>query len=1336
MLVAALAACGGGGEASGVNPNQPAIVTTAGSSVSLAAGSVREFQVSGGKPPYRVSNTNSDVAVGTVNGNVLTIRVVAQNTNQAKSANLSILDYSGDSITIAVNVLPDVTDLKTSAPPVIQVATGATNTYTIFGGSRPYSVVSQNAQIVRASVTDGILSLSGVAFGSTGVIVRDTSGQEVSITVGVGASQGLFSDAPGSITMPNVAGTVRTYTISGGSAPYVARSDNEGVVRVSVSGSGLNVESVASGTATITVTDKDGARFNIFVTVTGPQDFFTTAPALLNLANDGNTSSYIISGGSAPYSAVSSDNGVVAASVSGSNLNLRSVGTGSATVTLRDSNAKLVTINVTVGGSQNLFTTAPNTLNLANDGNTSSYVISGGNAPYTVVSNNTGVVRATVSGANFNLQTVGAGVAVVTVSDKNAKTVTINVTVGGAQSLLTTAPSPLNLANDGDTRVYTISGGSQPYVAHSNNEGVVVASVAGANLSLRSVGAGAATVTINDKDGKTVSINVTVGAAQALFTTAPTPLYIAARASNVYQITGGNQPYTASSTDTSVATASVSGSRLTITAVGNGGTATITISDKNSAKAAPIVVNVGSSTAFFINAPSNVKLALNPSQRYAYQLAGGTMNYTVVSSDASVATGEISGTTTLMVTPLKVGTATLQLKDAAGAAIALTVDVTTDVPATPSAPVIKAPVFQSARLLGTTDSSISATDITKLEVTLASPLGVVIPNQLITVSGDATQISFPSGTSALTNSAGVATIDIKRASLTATGAGSLTVTYDYRAGTLASYYTSSAVQPPTVDTPVRTYVGYKLATADISLDTPVLGVGNAALPAYGTTQVTVQVKLNGQPATTTPVQVNFSATCGQISPATASSDNTGKVVVSYSATDAAGVVPSTQGCSGKTVRIFASTPGAPTAPPVDLTINPTPATNISFVSATPNRIYLTNSGGVTQSLVKFKLVNAQGEPIVGRDVKLELKTVAGGNIDATKATFGTVGQLIPITTPTDSNGEVSVPVFSGTVPTNVLVNAKLVATPTIQTDSAVLTIASGRPAQARVSLSIEKFSIEGFSVDGDESIVTMSLADRQGNPVPDGTAVNFVTEGGVMIPPVCTTGTNAQGNSQCAVKIRSQNPRPQATSPRIGRVSILAYAAGEEDFVDANFDNVYNAGEAFTDLGTAYRDDNENGSFDTGEFSVPRTGATPSRGDGVWGAADVRQQQIIIFATSGAVICTNITNKPAECSAFFPSTGSNANGGDVSTSSVSFTVADKHGNSMPTGSVITVTAVDNTENQLGCTVAAGATAIIPNTLDPFPWAASLSKCAVGDSVTIEIKTPKTNTVTGLTVPLR
>lgn len=609
-------------------------------------------------------------------------------------------------------------------------------------------------------------------------------------------------------------------------------------------------------------------------------------------------------------------------------------------------------------------------------------------------------------------------------------------------------------------------------------------------------------------------------------------------------------------------------------------------------------------------------------------------------------------------------------------------------------PVIKSSTLKDSDNADTT--SIAASGYTFLNVTLVDPHGNPIPGQVIDVSGDATQVSFPEGPSGLTNSSGLAKIKIARASLSATGAGTLTVTYSYKVGNLQKYPDGSAT--PTSDKVITVYTAYQLVSANVSLVN--FNVGAPTLPAYGTRTVSVQANVNGSPISS-PIQVSFTASCGQMLPATITTDSNGVATVSYSATDPAGATQSTLGCSGQTVTISASAQGAG-AITNTLNIANAPATNMSFLDATPTRIYLANSGGQTQSIVRFKLVNARGDPQPNQNVILSLKTLNGG---IPKATLGTVGNIDPLTGTTDGNGIVSIPVFSGTVPTNVLVNAMLASNSAVQSDSAVLTIASGRPAQARVSLSLEKFSIEGANIDGEESGVTMSLADRQGNPVPDGTAVNFVTSGGVMIPPTCTTGATP-GDSQCTVKIRAQNPR---SSDGHGRVYILAYAAGEEDFVDANFNNVYDCGESFADLGTAYLDANHNGAYDPGEFSVPRaaspsncgtaTTATPMKGDGVWGAADVRAQMPIVFATSHATISGSIV------------------GGTLN-----LTIGDDNGNSMPTGSSVTVTGTPTGAGSSGCTVNANASFKIPNSYLPSTFPISYV-CTRGDTLTVQVTTP-------------
>ncbi len=725
-----------------------------------------------------------------------------------------------------------------------------------------------------------------------------------------------------------------------------------------------------------------------------------------------------------------------------------------------------------------------------------------------------------------------------------------------------------------------------------------------------------------------------------------------------------------------------------------------------------------SGNALFTSAPASVTVAVGAAP--AYTVGGGTRPFTATSSSTSVATVTLTGST-LTVTGIAAGSASVVVRDSEGASVTVAVAVTVTAASNVTLVPILSGVLQAVD--GSSTSSISASSYTVLIATLTDPSGRGIPNQVISATGDATKVIFPEGSGGLTNASGVATIKVARASLFATGADTLTVTYSYKVGSLTTYPDGSA--PPSTDQVVARYVGYQFSAANITLTN--LNIGASTLAAYGTRPVSVQTNINGVAASSTPVQVSFSANCGAVTPATASTNSQGVVQVSYSAINAG--VANDQGCGGSTVSIQASTTGA-TPITGNLSIDLAPATNLLFVDATPTTIFLAGSGGTTQSIVRFRLANSSNAALQGQNIRLELMDLSGG---IPKTTFGTVGNVAAITQSTNSSGEVSVPVFSGTVPTNVSVKATLASNGNVTTTSSVLSIASGRAVQSRVSLAVEKLAIEGANVDGATTQVTMSLADRQGNPVPDGTAVNFVTEGGVMIPPVCTTIS-----STCSVLLRSQNPRPLD-----GRVSILAYAAGEEDFVDLNFDNAYTASEAFTDLGNAFRDNaalvgNATGPYVAGYFSVPRAGSAtcgggflgrPDSCDGVWGAADVRQQAVVVFASSQAVITVSSMR------ALTPITGSTpvTNG----LTQVDVVIADINWNSMPTGTKIDFSAIDDGSqvpaglvNNVpiflplsNCRLSSAVSHVVGNTIAPSSFFVGLAMCTAGDKFLVKVTSP-------------
>ena len=447
-----------------------------------------------------------------------------------------------------------------------------------------------------------------------------------------------------------------------------------------------------------------------------------------------------------------------------------------------------------------------------------------------------------------------------------------------------------------------------------------------------------------------------------------------------------------------------------------------------------------------------------------------------------------------------------------------------------------------------------------------------------------------------------------------------------------------------------------------------------------------------------------------------------------------------------------------------LPVNASVATNVKFIDVAvtgstlvsgPQLIYLKDSVGSTQAQVVFQVVDSTGNPLPNKKLSLSLSNTATG------VSINKLGDS-SVELTTDSLGLVSAAVFSGTVPTSLNVKATLLKSkpedPDVFSNSNLLTVASGRPTQSSLSLSLGEFSIEAANIDGTETSVTLAMADRQGNPVPPGTQVNFVSESGVMLPAVCfvppvtpaTATSPAIPVSSCSVKLRSSGTRTAN-----GRVSILAYVAGEEDFKDLNGNNFYDDKDTFTDLGRAFRDDNAqvstgaDGVYNYGEFQVPRmyTNAcidgAGCPGDGVWGFADVRTQATVVFATSSAFIAVS---SQSSLVATNPISGAS----DKALNDIKFDISDGNmnsWNSMPTGSTIDVTVVDNTPTSPAVDIYDAATGTkstayktcaingfgpksVPNTVSPLLVSVSLSYCVKGDQVLVTVTTPAAPKGTG------
>ncbi|WP_372783711.1 hypothetical protein [Litorivivens sp.] len=336
---------------------------------------------------------------------------------------------------------------------------------------------------------------------------------------------------------------------------------------------------------------------------------------------------------------------------------------------------------------------------------------------------------------------------------------------------------------------------------------------------------------------------------------------------------------------------------------------------------------------------------------------------------------------------------------------------------------------------------------------------------------------------------------------------------------------------------------------------------STTLSAGESTSLSVEiVDQNGAPVTES-AEIFFTSGCvssglSEITPAIATTNN-GTVQVTYKAI----------GCDGSdTIRAQSSLNASTLSSTVSITATPAPLGAITFLSSAPNIVCIRGTGAIPeQSIVTFKVTNTAGGPVQNQPVDFKLNSSVGG-VSLSNAQ-GT----------TDAEGLVSTTVISGDVQTTVRVTATTTRdgkTTTAQSNG--LAVTTGIPDQDSFSISAETLNIEGLNLDGVTTKVNIRAADRYNNPVADGTAIAFTTEGG-SIEGTCSTVAGV-----CSVTFTSQDPRPSN-----GRATVLAYAVGEETFVDANPSNgQFDDGESFTDISEAYRDDNESNSRDTNEVFV------------------------------------------------------------------------------------------------------------------------------------------------------
>ena len=420
---------------------------------------------------------------------------------------------------------------------------------------------------------------------------------------------------------------------------------------------------------------------------------FTTAPASVTIAVAA-SATYAIGGGTAPYTVTSGNTGVATTSVNGSSFSIQGLSNGSASITIVDAVGGTLSTNATIGSSTPesataLFVTAPRSVAMA-IGATPAYAIGGGTAPYTVYSGDTRVVTGIINATTLTITSVAAGSAQISVFDAKGATVAINVTVGAnatATPLYVTAPSTVTLWTQGTSSVFTVGGGTPPYIASSSDERIALPDsrtlpTAGYPLSITAGSAtGTAQISVFDATGSAVVFAVTVKT--PLYTTAPSAITIAKGSAPTYALGGGTAPYTVVSSNTLAANASViGGTTLQITGVAPG-TADVVLTDAYAATQTIGVTVTAVTSTPLVATPSSA--SGNVGNVLTIRVSGGVPPYTPVANNpsfASITPASVpSSGGSFGATLLNAGSSTVVIVDALGQATTLTLDATVGLPA-------------------------------------------------------------------------------------------------------------------------------------------------------------------------------------------------------------------------------------------------------------------------------------------------------------------------------------------------------------------------------------------------------------------------------------------------------------------------------------------------------------------------------------------------------------------------------------------------------------------------------------------------------------------------------
>jgi hypothetical protein len=308
------------------------IVLPESQTINGSLGGTATFTITGGLPPYSITTSDPTLppTPSTVTASGGTFSVVVPAGTPSKTITYNIIDTLRETTSASVVIETDPLEVLPASATVNGV-TGGTATFEIRNGTPGYSIFTSNPSfppvpdfVASSGGTFSVTILPGTPENEATYTIIDADSNTVAATLtieGPSITLGLFPDDVTVGPSDGQGGGAVSFTINGGLPPFTVTADDVTNILIDGSTSPVNIGNSTSFTVTnlflcaanlfevhsITVQDGSFAQDTAFYRIdSGPPFCVDIDPELTNIPS-GSTGAFTITGGTTPYTIVSSD---------------------------------------------------------------------------------------------------------------------------------------------------------------------------------------------------------------------------------------------------------------------------------------------------------------------------------------------------------------------------------------------------------------------------------------------------------------------------------------------------------------------------------------------------------------------------------------------------------------------------------------------------------------------------------------------------------------------------------------------------------------------------------------------------------------------------------------------------------------------------------------------------------------------------------------------------------------------------------------------------------------------------------------------------------------------